>query len=399
MAESESQQISSDSPFGNQGTIAVYLAIRDAQTKILPAICGLGFVTNILSLLVFLRPRLKNLSCSVYLATKAVTDFLFLLTVFIIWLSRINIEVFNYSGVCQVILFFSYLTAFISIWLAVVITVENLLCVIKPLYVQKSCNAYSAAITTLIIIVLGIMLYHFSLWNNGVRPKPKRHNSPINVTKGTNHESYFTNATQEVSLSHGSSSELKNQYTFEQTEVIVRNVTSESLLKNVTRSQTEQICMPLEEFSHLIIAMTYIDSVLTLFVPLLVLAVNNAAIVFLAMRSRRRRSRLRQNDVVRHHISATNFTNHRQTAASLEAQASRFLFAISMTTLLFHLPSHMVRLKSMLFGFSTTDILLQRVFETLYYSHYAIGFFVYLIFGKNFRKVFIGFITARRSCQ
>ncbi|RUS81818.1 hypothetical protein EGW08_010410, partial [Elysia chlorotica] len=265
-----------------------------------PAICALGLVTNSLSLLVFLQPSMRNLSCSVYLAVKAVSDFAFLLSSLVLWLTSVQVRAFHTEGVCQLVLFATYLAAFISIWLVVALTIENLLCVVRPWFVQRSCNARTARILTSVIVVLGIGLYHFALWNNGLRTH--------------------------------------------------------------TRLTGPTACQPLEEFTHLAVALTYVDSLMTLLLPLIVLTVSNAAIIVLALRASRRQ---RRRDML-----------------------IRFLFSVSMTLLLFHLPSHLLRLKYLLLSASALDVLLFRWFETLYISHYAIGFFVYIAFGSNFRKVF-----------
>lgn len=387
MAVNQSENFIISGPFMDEKTTAVYLVIRDVQTKITPAICGLGFVTNLLSLLVFLQPSLKGLSCSVYLAAKAVIDFLFLLTVFIIWLTRVDINAFHYTGICQIIVFVSYLTAFISIWLAVVLTVENLLCVTKPWYVQRSCNAYSAVIITFVIVLLGVMLYHFSLWNNGVRLTQKQESS------GNSSEQLLKNVYNSTGKEtrYGATHDQTRQYNFQQLELIVNDTSQSNNIENRSM-QNVHACMPLEEFNHLVIAMTYVDSLITLFIPLLILVINNAVIILFAVRATRHHFRLRDRKD-HYQLPETHVSNQRHTSTALKKQASRFLFAVSMTTMLFHLPSHVVRLKSILFGYTAVDIVLQRICETLYYTHYAIGFFVYIFFGKNFRKVFLRIIA------
>lgn len=367
-----------------------YFVIWDIQTKIMPAICGLGFATNILSLLVFIQPSLRRLSCSVYLAAKAVSDFLFLLTVFIIWLSRVEVGVFHTTGICQIVVFFSYFTAFVSIWLAVVLTVENLLCVIKPWYVQRTCNVYSASIITTVIIVLGIILYHFSLWNNGVISWSEE--LPSNVTVGSEQAAHVTRQVYNKSVAWGDAYNSRLKHGTNETRVVEVISMLNNPSANSSAAFVVQKCSQLDEFNHLIVAISYIDSLLTLFLPLFILAVTNAAIVVFAVRGTRRRVRL---DRLKgqYHLPAAFLANQRHISASLETQASRFLFAVSMTTLLFHLPSHMVRLKSLVFSVTRMNNLLQRVFETLYYTHYAIGFFVYIVFGTNFRKVFLSLLV------
>ena len=465
-----------------------------------PSICGVGFITNILSLMVFLQPSMRNLSCSVYLATKAISDFIFLLTSFILWLTSVDVGLFNTEGVCQLVLFATYLTAFISIWLVVALTIENLLCVVKPWFVQRSCNARTARILTTVIVVLGVGLYHFALWNNGLRPQTRFVEKVVSVESsnsstydqrednrniGTLEESiliqkifnatgvtesvHFNNDVAHIDVVRKSTIFIQDRTQGEDDRTgnihisnDIMNSSQVSHLQGATSPTSSQenadrtnityvletgptACLPLEEFNHLAVAMTYVDSFMTLLVPLIILSVTNAAIICLALRAsrrQRRRDMLKAADKYSYHHPASGNTStscatldvendssqnrktssanrvstdggsssggnkqktssasrklsiapsstRRSTAASLETQASRFLFSVSMTLLIFHMPSHLLRLKYLLFNASALDILLFRWFETLYISHYAIGFFVYISFGTNFRRVFL----------
>ncbi|BFZ06081.1 hypothetical protein BsWGS_09120 [Bradybaena similaris] len=395
LAPNQSGYSESHFDYADNQTKIAYSVILGIQTKLMPAICLLGFATNFMSLLVFLQPNLRRLSCSVYLAVKAVSDSLFLLTVFIIWLVRVEVSVFDTTGVCQIVVFVSYFAAFVSIWLAVALTVENVLCVIKPWYVQRTCNTYSAGIITLTIGALGILLYHFSLWNNGVRSVNTNVAARQTVANISRYADHITRQSNNESAVQQGVSSLRGQVTLDASRNVTGNSTSESAIMNAPNIEVEELCVQLEEFSQFIKATTYIDSLMTLFVPLLILAVTNAVIVVLAVQSTRRRIRLYQQKG-QYQLPGTHLAGHRHSAASLETQASRFLFAVSMTTLLFHLPSHMVRLKSLVLSHTEFSLLLQRIFETLYYTHYAIGLFVYLIFGINFRKVFFELVSRKR---
>ncbi|XP_059161836.1 uncharacterized protein LOC131944945 [Physella acuta] len=371
-------------PFKDEETYQLYLFIKHSQTTLIPFICGIGFAANIVSLIVFMQPSLRRLSCSVYLAVKSVSDFLFLTTAFVIWLTRIQIGLFNMEGVCQLVIFFSYLSAFVSIWLTVVLTVENLLCVLKPLYVQRSCNATSAIVLTASIILLGVVLYQFSLWNNGVQ-EPLSHivNPQTTFNKGNSTITKYENESKLNLSSHEGLSKL----------VTVENDTLLSM-SNTTDVVPGKVCSPLKQYETFIWAITYLDSLITIFVPMIILAVTNTAIVVIAMRSTRR-TKMRHKDTTMYQLQGGCHKGKKQsTAAALETQASKFLFLVSVTMLVFHSPSHVIRLKMMV-SYSGMEVILQIVFETVYYTHYAISFFVYLVFGSNFRRVFLSLVTRR----
>lgn len=373
-------------PFKDEETYQLYLFIKNSQTTLIPFICGIGFAANIVSLIVFMQPSLRRLSCSVYLAVKSVSDFLFLTTAFVIWLTRVHIGLFNMDGVCQLVIFFSYLSAFVSIWLTVVLTVENLLCVLKPWYVQRSCNATSAIVLTASIVLLGVVLYQFSLWNNGVQDPPSHIVSPqTNFNKGNSTITKYENESK-LNLS----SQTHNQYS----KIVTLQNDTLSSMSNTTAGVPGKVCSPLKQYETFIWAITYLDSLITIFVPMIILAVTNTAIVVIAMRSTRR-TKLRTKDTTMYQLPGACQKGKKQsTAAALETQASKFLFLVSVTMLVFHSPSHVIRLKMMV-SYSGMEVILQIVFETVYYTHYAISFFVYLVFGSNFRRVFLSLVTRR----
>ncbi|KAH9490275.1 hypothetical protein Btru_035325 [Bulinus truncatus] len=380
-------------------TYKLYLRLQRAQTQLLPAICVLGFVANSLSLVVFLQPTLRRLSCSFYLAAKSVADLIFLATVFIIWLVRVDIHVFNTSGVCQIVVFFSYLTAFVSIWLAVALTVENLLCVWKPWFVQRTCSAASACALTLVISVLGIGVYQFSLWNNGVGYKsssdqPTMTLSGIQPLMGVDPGDNSTSA----SYDHISGAPAAQVLRADPSEPLTSPAPDSDNNGSTFASPQERACMQLEEFKHLIIMTTYVDTIITIFIPIIILAVTNCAIAVIAVRSARRSRTLRKEKAVYQlpgEQGPPGASKRTSTSASLEKQASKFLFLVSVTLLVFHAPVHIVRLKMILINQTYLDIFLQRIFETLYYTHYAISFFVYLVYGSNFRRVFVAIVTRK----
>ncbi|XP_059161869.1 C-C chemokine receptor type 5-like [Physella acuta] len=369
-------------PFTSHEAFLVYIKVRDGQTTAVPYICGIGFVTNLVSLIVFVQPNLRRSSCGVYLASKSVSDLVFLLTVLIVWLTRVDIKIFFTSGVCQTVIFCSYLSSFVSIWLAVVLTVENLLCVVKPWFVKRSCNAISALVLTASILIFGIGIYQFSIWNNGIGnfyEKPQETATSMKATEGNLSQVFDQHSLQSDKFS------TINQTLFLNTEFDISNFTNTT---NTTEELYQAICTHFEIYADIILTMTYIDTLITIVVPIVILAVTNAAIAIIACRtSRRTRARTRASTSTQGSTGAP-LVKSRSSAAAMETKACKFLFMVSMTILIFHTPSHVIRLTT-LFSFGWLEVVLQRLFETLLYLHYVINFFVYIIFGDNFRQVFI----------
>ncbi|XP_059161871.1 uncharacterized protein LOC131944966 [Physella acuta] len=370
-------------PFTSLETFSFYIKVRDGQTTAVPYICGIGFVTNLVSLIVFVQPNLRRSSCGVYLASKSVSDLVFLLTVLIVWLTRVDIKIFFTSGVCQTVIFCSYLSSFVSIWLAVVLTVENLLCFIRPMLFKTYCNATSALLITIFIDVVGIGIYQLSTWNNGIGnffEIPPDSQKQLNAMERNKIE--VQNEVQ-TRLSD-------NLHLFNETVVNMER----KIEVNISGQLYEGICTHLEIYADYILIMTYIDTLLTIIIPIVILAVTNAAIAIIACRTSRR-TRVRNRASTSNNNSKATLVKSRLTAAELEARACKFLFMVSMTILVFHTPSHVIRLTT-LFSFGWLEVVLQRLFETLLYLHYVINFIVYIIFGDKFRQVLLAIINTQK---
>lgn len=60
---------------------------------LIPIVVGVGIVGNIVSFLVFTATYLRRMSSSVYLAALAIVDTVFLILVFLTWLSNFGVQV------------------------------------------------------------------------------------------------------------------------------------------------------------------------------------------------------------------------------------------------------------------------------------------------------------------
>ncbi|XP_046559483.1 G-protein coupled receptor 183-B-like [Haliotis rubra] len=298
-----------------------YIFVRKFQTVMIPIVCVVGLVGNTLAAGAFLSQALRSTSCCLHLAGKSISDIGFLLSLFIVWLNRLEVPAFTIQGVCQVTVFLIYVSGFLSVWFVVMITCENFIRVSLPGHVVVWCNVTRAKFTILVLILISIGIYSFSLWTTGV----------IHQSTGAK-------------------------------------------------------CLAFEEYEKLVMAMTYVDSILTLAIPL-VMVFLNVGIGVGAINAHKRRKRLFQG------ISRSSSRKKRD-STSPEAKVTKLLFAVSMIFLLLHTPSHVIRIKMMwaqiLYKSAPTlcDIILHRVFELMFYLNFSVHCAVYLIFGDNFRAVF-----------
>lgn len=94
-----------------------------------PILVYLGAIGNLLCIYVFQSPKLKKLSTSCYLSALAISDTVFLVALFTVWLTMVGIDVFNKSGSCQVIVYLTAVCSFLSAWFVVAFTVERFVAV------------------------------------------------------------------------------------------------------------------------------------------------------------------------------------------------------------------------------------------------------------------------------
>ncbi|XP_052761840.1 P2Y purinoceptor 1-like [Mya arenaria] len=115
----------------------------DIFTYVTPFVLVLGLVGNGLSIVVFRTPTMKKMSASVYLAALAMADICTLLVyVLAEWLRRglpylspgISVRLLNIDGICQVLLYLSYVARFMSSWIIVAFTAERFSGVCFPLH-------------------------------------------------------------------------------------------------------------------------------------------------------------------------------------------------------------------------------------------------------------------------
>ncbi|KAH3807849.1 hypothetical protein DPMN_136196 [Dreissena polymorpha] len=148
--------------------------IRALDYFVLPAIVIIGTLGNIMSFLTFVSKPLGLCSSSVLLALRSVSDLGFLGTVFVIWLSAVfELHLNDVKAVCQLLVFASYVCGCFSVWLVVLVTVENFLRIFKPFTVSKICTRKKAKLISGIMAIIITGIYSFPFWTIGPQCRPE----------------------------------------------------------------------------------------------------------------------------------------------------------------------------------------------------------------------------------
>lgn len=139
------------------------LALVERYT--VPLICVSGFVGNTISLAVFLQRSLRKKSCSLFLATRSLSDNGFLFILLIVWFSSVfDLRLSRIEGICQSIIFFTYVFGCVSVWLVVFVTIENYIRMCKPYLVWSLCKTATAKFAVIMLLVCVFCCYNFPLW-------------------------------------------------------------------------------------------------------------------------------------------------------------------------------------------------------------------------------------------
>jgi hypothetical protein len=123
-----------------------------------PGVVLFGSIGNILSVIVFLKTKLRFLSSSYYLAALGINDTCFLLGSFVAWLDYLNVDIYNKNYYCQFFTFMSGLCTFLSVWIVVAFTVERFIAVVYPLKRPTMCTVKRACVVLSGLFSIGSLI-------------------------------------------------------------------------------------------------------------------------------------------------------------------------------------------------------------------------------------------------
>ncbi len=318
-------------------TISVFL---------LPVIILVGLIGNVFSLLVFMKTYLSRLSLSIYMVTLSVSDSMFLITLFVMWLEYLDIRAFHQHGMCQLVIYVSYCSAFLSAWCVVSFSVERFIAICLPLRRPEMCTSSRATKVVTVLGMLSLVIYSPSLWASG-----------ITLVRG--------------------------QY---------------------------QMCTPyMDGYAGTVTVLLYMDTLLTFILPFISIVVLNSIIIHRIAYFYRNRQKcqsgnslvmLEPNSNSSGTLLNTNIicdSYHPQTNLGLRAQIklTKSIIVISTVYLVINLPSYIIRLKVFIVNVfnkqyegSAHDFVIQQLSQFLYYMNFAINFFLYSVCSGKFRDAF-----------
>ena len=141
----------------------------------IPVIIFVGLIGNSLSLAIFLGSHLKIQSSIVYLVFLNASDNLFLLCLGLgVWLGWIRVYLIHKDGWCQIIVYLTYVSSFLSTWIVVCFTVERFIVVFYPLKRHILCSRSRAIRVGLGFTGASFLGYLFILGMTGMHQNNSR---------------------------------------------------------------------------------------------------------------------------------------------------------------------------------------------------------------------------------
>lgn len=144
----------------------------DAYYK--PTFSSLGLLLNSISVTVFLNTELNKLSVSHYLIAIGIMDNFYLFTVIIPWLSKYGIGFFTTMGICQLVLYLSHYSRFLSCWYMTLMIMQRSSKMYSQGLKRRFESVLQAKFIILMIAIFAGVGFLYVTWTHGVVDNPLR---------------------------------------------------------------------------------------------------------------------------------------------------------------------------------------------------------------------------------
>ena len=173
-----SSEINASWPFNNltsraagprPGSIAVLDDIIFALDEFgVPTIVAIGVISNLIVGVTIRNTPLKNVSACCYYLSMSIVDSIYLLAMFVPWISVQWKDIYNSEGFCQLVVYLNLLTTFLSSWFIVMLLLERLFVCYLPTKARRYCSAFRTKCYVAIVAVFSIVGHLYLTWTSGV---------------------------------------------------------------------------------------------------------------------------------------------------------------------------------------------------------------------------------------
>ncbi|CAH1783622.1 unnamed protein product [Owenia fusiformis] len=132
-----------------------------------PVITLIGLISNAFMVITLNTPELRTLSIASYYVALGVSDIIYLAASFLIWFHKVGVNVLHVNGLCQVLMYLTYTSNFISTWLLLSPVIERV-----ALLCNVNCDVKKPSAVIGFVISLAVLFYTYILWTLGVYKGP-----------------------------------------------------------------------------------------------------------------------------------------------------------------------------------------------------------------------------------
>ncbi|KAH3753765.1 hypothetical protein DPMN_188414 [Dreissena polymorpha] len=305
-------------------------------------------VGNTLSLLVFCTRRMRRSAYSVFLAALAAADNTFLLGLLATLVNESMYAILTTNVSCRLLIFTTYVASFLSVWFIVGFTCERYIAIKFPLKRSFICSVTREKVVVMILTTFACLMYIFSFWTTVAMPFGNEIHCTYNV-----------------------------------------------------------------EYFNVLKVATWMDTCITILIPFLSIMGLNSLLVQSIMvnnkktakygqaRSGDRKAALPPSFRDAGHRMDTDWRIDciRRTSRRIlrnkkpQGRVTRTLLSVSLTFIFLNLPSHVLRLYSLICTemkqyemVSVEFLFFQELSQMLFYATFGCNFFIYTLYGKNFKR-------------
>ncbi|KAL4233785.1 7 transmembrane receptor (rhodopsin) [Mactra antiquata] len=165
MIKNASTQLRNFSPRQSNGLLDL---AETLDTYYVPILIALGVIFNVTLVVTIRKTDLKKVPACFCFMSLGIIDTLYLIAMWIPWMSKKTIDIYNTRGFCQLTYYMNILTAFLSSWYVVIILVERFFTTYDHKRASKLFSTLRTKCYVTIFSIFSLVAHLYLTWTSGV---------------------------------------------------------------------------------------------------------------------------------------------------------------------------------------------------------------------------------------
>lgn len=140
------------------------LVHRRIKESVMPVALSVGILGNLLLIFTFMFTPLRASALSHYLTALGVSDFIYLLSCFAVWITGKGVNFQNTVGVCQITMFCLMLFGFLNTWYLFAAHAERMIVHFCSCSGKKWCTTFRTKCIIIAVFVFSLVGYSHHMW-------------------------------------------------------------------------------------------------------------------------------------------------------------------------------------------------------------------------------------------